>query len=67
MREPETGVTIEARIDLKFTVYGKIEEKLRRGEDVSELVEDLINDTIECCGIAGEDMRLKDFDYSLNY
>ena len=65
-RQSETGVTIEATIKLKFTVYGEIEARLRKGEDVTELAEDLVNDTIECCGLAGEDMTVKDFEYSLN-
>lgn len=66
-REPETGVLIEATIKLKFVAYGEIETMLRNGEDVSEKAEELVDDVIECCGIAGEDMRVDEVEYSLNY
>ena len=65
-REIETGVRIEATIKLDFTAYGVIEEKLRKGEDVTEEAERLVEDVIECCGLAGQDMKVKDIEYSLN-
>lgn len=65
-REPETGVVIEATIKLKFTAYGEIERRLRNGEDVSEDAQRLVDDIIECCGIAGRDMTVTDFEYELN-
>lgn len=66
MREPETGVTIEATIKLRTTVYGRIEQQLRKGEDVTEDVEALVEDIIDCCGIAGRDMRVEEIEYELN-
>lgn len=65
-REPETGVVIEATIKLRTTVYGEIERRLRKGEDVSEYAEKLVDDIIGCCGLAGQDMRVNDVEYQLN-
>ena len=66
MREPETGVIIEASIRLKFTAYGEIEQRLRKGEDVAGYAEALVDNVIECCGLAGKDMTVEDVEYQLN-
>ena len=65
MREPETGVVIEATIKLKFTAYGEIERRLRKGEDVTGYAEAMVDDIIDCCGIAGQDMTVRDIEYEL--
>lgn len=62
----ETGVTIEATIKIRFTSYGLIEQKLREGEDVTGYAEAIVDDIIDCCGIAGEDMRVESVEYELN-
>lgn len=65
-KQKETGVTITATLELRMTVYGEIERKLRKDEDVSKLADDLVQDTIECCGLAGENMSVRDIEYELN-
>ena len=64
----ETGVEVTATITLKFTVYGLIEEELRSGNKTAALgiAEALVDDTIECCGIAGEDMIVENVEIELN-
>ena len=59
---PETGVVIEATIKLKYTAYGLIEEEYRSGniESAQGIAEALVDDTIDCCGLAGEDMTVEE-------
>ena len=67
-RQRETGVIIEATIELKFHVYGEMEELIRQGKEkeAEAKAKELIEDTIECCGMAGEDMSLEDFSFYLD-
>ena len=65
-KPPETGVTIEATIKLRFTAYGEIESMMREGQNVKRKAEELVEDIIDCCGLAGQDMRIDDIEYELN-
>lgn len=64
----ETGGVVEATIKLKYTAYGIIEETLRSGnkEKAQAIAEDLVDDTIDCCGLAGEDMTVEEVTIELN-
>lgn len=64
---PETGVIIEATIKLRYTAYGDIEQILRSGdkEKAQKYAEALVDDTIECCGLAGEDMTVEEVEIEL--
>ena len=52
-KSPETGVTITATIELKFTAYGLIEEALRgkRIEEVQEIAEEIVDSIINRQGL----------------
>lgn len=65
---PETGVTITAKIELKYTVYGNIEKAMRLGDMklAEAIAEELVEDTIDCCGLAGEDMTVEEIEFELN-
>lgn len=65
---PETGVRIEADIKLIFTAYGDIEQVFRSGdkECAERMAQALIDDTLDCCGLAGEDMECEGFTMELN-
>lgn len=67
-QQHETGVIIEATIELKFHAYGELEELIRqgKGKEAEAKAKYLIEDTIECCGLAGEDMVLEDFSFYLD-
>ena len=65
---PETGVVVEATIKLKFSVYGKLERLLRSGEKekAQEYAEQLVDFTIDCCGLVSEDMTVDEVAIELN-
>lgn len=65
---PETGVRIEATIKLVFSAYGDIERILRSGdrECAEKMAQVLIDDTLDCCGLAGGDMTCEEFTMELN-
>lgn len=65
--QPETGVIVTATIELKFRAYGRIEEELRSGNTdiATKIAEYMVDDTIECCGIAGEDMSVEEVEIEL--
>lgn len=65
---PETGVVVEATIKLKFTSYGEIERILRSGDKkcAEGMAEAIIDDILDCCGKAGEDMTCESFTMELN-
>lgn len=67
-QQRETGVIIEATIELKLHVYGELEELIRKGKakEAEAKAKYLIEDTIECCGLAGEDMSLGEFEFYLD-
>lgn len=67
-RTPETGVIITAKIELKFTAYGEIERLLRSGNkaEAGGMAEALVDDIIDCCGLAGQDMSVENIEYELN-
>lgn len=67
-QEHETGVVITAKIELKFTAYGEIERLLRSGNEsaAAGMASALVDDMIECCGLAGEDMSVDTVEYELN-
>ena len=68
MREPETGVTITATIELRFQAYGEIENRLRCGdtETAKGMAEAMVDDIIDCCGISGRDMHVESVECELN-
>ena len=63
--EKEAKVT--ATIKLEFRVPGELSSAIERGEDhnAHAIAHGLVENTIECCGYAGDDMRIEEVEYEL--